>query len=129
MTSAGSCSTVTAASPDAVSALAVIVARPFPAAVTKPVASTVAIALAPDDHLTATPVIGSPFWSVTVAVNLTVSPNAARSAEEGDTDTTVGTGAGSSQPATKATATAATMALGKRIVSLLLGASSTFISV
>ena len=113
-TAAGTCFTVTAASADAVPALAVTVARPFPAAVTRPRASTVAIPAAPDAQVTAASGIGLPFWSLTVAVSCTVPPNAASSADEGDTVTVVGSGGGTgSSQAAKAMART-TAALGNR---------------
>ena len=104
-TAAGICSTVTAAVPDAGPAVALMVALPFPAAVTRPRASTVATPVAPDDHVTAASGIALPFWSLTVAASCTVAATAASSAEGGDKVTVVGTGSGTgSSQAAKAMA-------------------------
>ena len=94
-----SCTTVTAALPEAEPEVAVIVAVPLPAAVTSPVASTVATEGSPLDQATATPAIASPFWSRTSAASRTVSPSAVSPAVAGVTVKVVargGSGAGGS---------------------------------
>ena len=79
--------------PDAVPAVATIVAVPLPTAVTSPAASTVATATAPLAQVTVDPAIGWPFWSRTSAASCTVAPRAASRAVEGVTVTVVGRGA------------------------------------
>ena len=57
---AGVCWTLTVASPEVVTALAMIEATPFPVAVTSPVAETPAMPVVDEDHLTAIVSIGCP---------------------------------------------------------------------
>ena len=66
-TEATDCITVTTADPDASPALAVIVAVPLPAAVTRPDAFTVATELALLVQVTVAPAITLAFWSRTSA--------------------------------------------------------------
>ena len=61
--------TVTTADPEAAPALAVIVAVPLPAAVTRPDASTVATDVSPLLHVTVAPAITLAFWSRTFALS------------------------------------------------------------
>ena len=72
--------TVTATLPDAAPALAVIVAVPLPAAVTRPAASTVATASSLDSHENSAPATAWPFASNASAASWTVAPTAVRSA-------------------------------------------------
>ena len=89
-TEATDCITVTTADPDGSPALAVTVASPLAAAVTKPDASTVATELALLLQVTVAPTITLAFWSRTSAVSCTVSPNAVSSSVAGLTVTVVG---------------------------------------
>ena len=84
--------TVISALPDAVPALAVIVATPLAAAVTRPDPSTVATAGLLLTHATVPPATTSAFWSRTSAANCTVAPNAVSSAVVGLTASVVGRG-------------------------------------
>ena len=81
---------MTSAVPVASPALAVIVALPSPAAVTRPAPSTVATASSLDRHENSAPSTACPFASNAAAVNRSVSPTAARVASSGVTDTESG---------------------------------------
>lgn len=129
-TESGTCATVTAAVPEAGSAVAVIVAVPLPVAVTRPEPSTAATAGALLDQLTVVPDITLPFWSRTSAVSCTVAPKAVRSVVAGVTVSVVareGSGeTGSLPPSPQPTAHASTTAAAKRILKKGLTASSRF---
>ena len=84
--------TDTVALPDADPAVAVIVAVPLPAAVTRPEPLTAAIEAALLDQVTAAPAITCPFWSRTSAESCTVSPRAVSWVVAGVTATVVGRG-------------------------------------
>ena len=84
--------TVTATEPEADPAVALIVAAPLPAAVTRPDALTVATVAALLAQLTVAPTITLPFWSRTSAVSCTVASRAVNSAVAGLTVTVVGSG-------------------------------------
>ena len=102
--------TDTVALPETAPAVAVIVAVPLPAAVTRPELSTVATAALPLAQVTVAPVMTWPSWSRTSARSCTVAPRAVSSAAAGVTATVVGRGgsggggsvAPSPQPATQA---------------------------
>jgi flagellar assembly factor FliW len=68
------CPTVIAEVVDSDPEVAVIVAVPFATEVTIPTESTVATAVSDEDSVTVSPVITVPPPSLTVAVNVTVSP-------------------------------------------------------
>ena len=84
---------VTAAVPLAAPEIAVMVAAPSAAAVTRPEDETVAFV---DDELhdTLAPLIVAPFWSLTVAESWDVSPNKAKLKEVADSVIEVATGVG-----------------------------------
>ena len=92
VTAATTCATVIAAVPDAWPDVAVMVAAPLSAEVTRPAASTVATEAALVDHDTDAPDITLPYWSRTSAVSCTVASRAASPAAEGVTVTVVGRG-------------------------------------
>ena len=71
---AASCSTETDALADAEPEVAVIVAVPYAAAVTRPVEDTVATGVLDELHDTLAPLIVAPFWSLTVAESCCVAP-------------------------------------------------------
>ena len=75
--------TVTAAEPEADPAVALIVAAPLPAAVTRPDALTVATVAALLAQLNVAPAMTLPFWSRTSAVSCTVASRAVSSAVAG----------------------------------------------
>ncbi|MDE2654099.1 MAG: hypothetical protein OXI71_09825 [Gemmatimonadota bacterium] len=87
-----SCATVTDAVPDAEPAVAVTVAVPLAAAVTKPDASTVATEALLLAQATDAAAITCPCWSRTSAVNRAVAPSADSTADAGVTVTEVGRG-------------------------------------
>jgi hypothetical protein len=84
---------VTAAVPLAAPEVAVMIAAPSAAAVTRPEDETVAFA---DDELhdTLAPLIVAPFWSLTVADNCCVAPKDEKLKEVADTVIEVATGVG-----------------------------------
>tara|TARA_B100001123_G_scaffold243327_1_gene272038 strand:+ start:2699 stop:3025 length:327 start_codon:yes stop_codon:yes gene_type:complete len=84
---------VTAAVPLAAPEVAVMIAAPSAAAVTRPEDETVAFV---DDELhdTLAPLIVAPFWSLTEALSWAVLPIASRLTLFGDTTTAVATGVG-----------------------------------
>ena len=69
--------------------VAVMVAVPFPLAVTSPAAETVATSVSDEPHETVAPAIVVPPASFTVATNVAVSPNDARLMVVGDSVTDV----------------------------------------
>ena len=79
------CVTVTAVDPEADPAVAIIVATPLPAAVTKPTASTTATPGALLVQTTVTPGMTRAFWSRTSAASVTVASNAVSSPVAGVT--------------------------------------------
>ena len=83
--------TVTAAVVLADPEVAVIVAVPFKAAVTKPVAETVATVVSDDAHVTVAPAIVLSFASFTVAVIVAVSLNDEKLRLVGDSVTELAT--------------------------------------
>ena len=85
-------STVTDAVPETPPTFAVIVAVPLATAVTTPDAPTVATEGLPLDHVSATSVIGLPYWSRTPAPSCTVAPNAVSSDTAGVTVNSVAAG-------------------------------------
>ena len=89
-TEAADCITVTTADPEALPALAVIVACPSPTPVTRPVASTAATPALLLSQVTVAPVMTLESWSRTSAVSCTVAPNAVNSAAAGLTEIVVG---------------------------------------
>ena len=82
-----SCATVTAAVPDALHTVAVIVALPLATAVTRPAESTTATSVSLVVHMNSAPATGCPFASVASAVNRAVSPNATSVSAAGRTST------------------------------------------
>ena len=84
--------TATEARPDAVPAVAVIVAVPLAMAVTSPDPSTDATDASLLDHETETSVITWALWSSTFARSCTVAPRANSSVSWGTTETTTGRG-------------------------------------
>ena len=92
VTALTTCSTATDAVPEAAPAAAVTVARPFPAAATRPTPSTTVTEVSLLDQETGTFAIVSPYWSTTLAENRAVSPSAESSAEDGTTNSSVGAG-------------------------------------
>ena len=84
--------TDTAALPETVPAVAVIMAIPLPAAVTSPDPSTPATGALSLVQVTVAAAITCPFWSRTSALNCTVSPRAVSSAVVGFTVMVVGRG-------------------------------------
>ena len=86
--------TVTAAVALAAPEVAVIVAEPLATAVTVPEDETVATDAADVAHDTLAPLIVAPFWSLTVAVSVAVSPMVPRLRLEGDIVIDVATGVG-----------------------------------
>ena len=114
--SATNCSTTTSALAVAGPAAAVTIALPLPTAMTSPPV-TVATAVSLLLHMTVTLVIAWPYWSLTVAISRTLSPNERNAAEVGEIATMVGTGGsgatgviGSSPQAMTAPTTAAARA-------------------
>ena len=93
-TVAAACDTVTVALPAAEPDVAVTLALPTPAAVTRPVPSTVATDASLEAQVTVAPGMTRPFWSSTCAVSCVVSPSAVSAAVAGDTVTDVATGGG-----------------------------------
>ena len=89
-TEATVCITVTTADPDASPALAVIVAVPFAAAVTRPEPSTAATASSLDSHENSAPATARPFASNASAASRRVSPRAPMVASAGNTPTESG---------------------------------------
>ena len=86
-TESGTCCTVTAVVPEADPDAAVIVAAPFPTAVTSPNASTSATASSLDSQRNSAPATACPFASSASAVSRIVSPSAERLASPGNTST------------------------------------------
>ncbi len=92
ITALTSCTTVTAALPDALPEVAVIAAVPALAAVATPEALTIATAASLVDQLTAAPVNALLYWSLTSAVNRMLSLKAVSLAVAGRTVTVVARG-------------------------------------
>ena len=113
----------TSVAPEADPALAVIVACPLPAAITNPVASTVATVVSLELQVTVAPAITRPFWSITSAASFTFALKASNSTAAGLTAISVGAPAGgevgaSTRPHPFANATA-TNKVHRRIIARL----------
>src|SRR5881628_2579995 len=83
------CDTVRVAAPETPAAVAVISAAPFPTAVARPPASTVATSPSDDVHVNDWPGTTLPFASLATALNCCVSPSTSSVADAGVTTTDV----------------------------------------